>query len=71
METLIRQEKAQQKGFNWMLENLLPLNDKFKGCELILPDTVLFAKGKPYMLVRCDKDFCLTAVKGNSKKGLE
>jgi len=53
------------------MENLLPVNDKFKGCELIFPDTVFFSKGKPSILIRSDKDFCLTAVKGSSKKGIE
>jgi len=50
------------------MENLLPLNDKFQGCELIFPDTVFFKKGVATMLIRCDKDYCLTSVKN---KGAE
>ncbi len=45
------------------MEHLLPINDKFKGCALIFPDTVLFKAGKPSMLIRCDKEWCLTAIK--------
>jgi len=46
-----------------MMESLLPLNDKFKGCQLIFPDTILFERGKPCLLVRYDKDFCLIGVR--------
>lgn len=53
------------------MENLLPLNDKFKGCELIFPDTVLFSKGKPTMIIRSDKDYCVTGFKGSNKKGTD
>ena len=34
---------------------------------MIFPDTVLFEKNKPVLLVRCDKDFCLTGTKAQSK----
>ena len=37
--------------------------DKFKGCELIFPDTLIFCKGKAKLVIKCDKDWCLTSVK--------
>jgi hypothetical protein len=50
------------------LENLLPSHvEKFKGCELIFPETVLFKGGKPKMMVKTDKDFCLVATKNPDK----
>jgi len=34
---------------------------------LIFPDTVFFNRGRAVSIVKCDKDFCLTAVKNQSK----
>ena len=31
-----------ERDFQWLLYHLLPINDKIKGCELIIPDTALF-----------------------------
>ena len=31
-----------KKDFLWLMEHLLPYNEKIKGCELIFPDTVFF-----------------------------
>jgi len=51
------------------MEHLLPSHpDKFRGCELIFPDTVLYHKGKPTMLLKFDKQFCLTAIKASKQK---
>ena len=55
--------KTKRKTFSWLMEHLLPINEKFKGCALIFPDTVIFKAGKPTMLIRCDKEWCLTAIK--------
>jgi len=39
-------EPVKQRSFNWLLEHLLPaMPDKFKGCELVFPDTIIFNKG--------------------------
>ena len=63
-----KEQKVRQETFHWLLERLLPSHtDKFKGCELIFPETVLFNKGKPTMLLKSDKEFCLVAIK--SSKG--
>ena len=52
-----------------MIEKLLsPSPGKLKGCELVFPDTVFFnTKGYPKMIVRTDREFCLTAIKNPSK----
>ena len=40
--------------------HLLPFNDKVKGCELIMPETVFFDEGQPDTIIKLDKQFCLT-----------
>ena len=45
------------------MKHLTPLHpDKFTGCEMIVPETVFYLKGKAQMLMKIDKNFCLTAV---------
>ena len=39
--------------------HLLPFNDKVKGCELLMPETVFFDNGQPECVVKMDKSFCL------------
>lgn len=66
IEEIIKNSKepVRQRSFNWFLEHLLPsMPDKFKGCELIFPDTLIFCKGKSKLVIKCDKDWCLTSVK--------
>lgn len=50
------------------MEKLLPPNPaKFKGCELIFPDTALFEKGECKGIIKSDEDFCLTQIKNPEK----
>ena len=64
----MKEEKISQRNFLWLLEHLLPAQpDKYKGCELIFPETVLFKGGKPKLLIKTDKDFCLTATRNPEK----
>lgn len=51
--------------------HLLPSNDKIRGCELIFPDTVLFSKGKPKLIIKNDREYCLMAVRQMSKLNLQ
>jgi hypothetical protein len=53
----------------WLMEHLLSPNPaKIKGCEVVFPDTVWFNnKGTASLLIRMDKDYCLTSVKGQNK----
>ena len=53
------------------MQHLLPINDNFKGCELIFPETVFYNHGKPVMFVQSDKEWCLTAIKNHHKKGAD
>jgi hypothetical protein len=53
----------EEKKFVWLLEHLLPPNEKIKGCELVFPDSVFFSKGKPKFVVKSDRDNCLSASK--------
>jgi hypothetical protein len=57
--------------FQWLVEHLLPYSDRIKGCECIFPDTIFFKNGKPYLLVKMDKDFCLHGVKSGTKLNLQ
>lgn len=50
------------------MEHLLPPNPtKFKGCELIFPDTAFFEDGICKVIIKNDSDFCLTGVKNPAK----
>ena len=42
------------RDFEWLMRSLLPATEKLKGCELILPDTVFFKKGKPTIIIKSD-----------------
>ena len=53
------------------MEHLLPPNPaKFKGCELIFPDTAFFDQGVCKSIIKCDEDYCLTQVKNQAKTSL-
>jgi hypothetical protein len=59
------------RDFLWLMQSLLPVGDKIKGCELIFPDTVFFKKGKPIIVVKSDpRDFCLIGVTHSKKLSL-
>jgi hypothetical protein len=49
------------------MEHLLPYSDKIKGCELLFPDTVFYANGKPKILIKSDKEQCLVSTKSANK----
>jgi hypothetical protein len=54
----------EQKSFFWLLEKLLPPNDKVLGCELWVPDTALFEAGRPKLVVKTDSNSgCLVKYK--------
>ena len=46
--------------FFWLMEKLIPPNPaKFKGCELIFPDTAFFENGLCKSIMKNDEDYCL------------
>lgn len=69
VETFIyKNEKVETEQFSWLMEHLLPPNPaKFKGCELIFPDTAFFENGLCKSIIKNDEDYCLTQVKNPAK----
>ena len=59
------------RDFGWLMTHLLPCNEKIRGCELIFPDTVFFRKGKPKVIIKNDKEYCLVTVKQINKLNLQ
>lgn len=57
------------KSFMWLVEHLLSTHDKVHGCEVLIPETYFFAKGKPKFMVKVDKEKgkFLTSVKTPEK----
>jgi hypothetical protein len=43
---------------------------KFKGCEVVMTETVFYKKGKPTMLVKMDRAGCLTAIKATEQHNI-
>jgi hypothetical protein len=66
-ETYYKRYRGTPKDFTWLIEHLLPFSERIKGCECIFPDTIFFKNGKPSLIVKMDKDFCLTSVKAGPK----
>ena len=55
----------------WLIEHLLPKNPaKFKGCEVVLPDTAIFDRDQCKYIVRNDRDFCLIQITNRNKTSL-
>ena len=53
------------------MHQLLPSNDKVKGCELIFPDTAFFKNGNPVIVIKSDpRDLCLVGIKNHKKISL-
>lgn len=67
MEEKYKHVGGVERSFDWFIEHLLPPSDAYKGCECIFPDTVFFSGGKAKVIVKMDKDFCLSAVKNAIK----
>ena len=54
----------------WLIESLLPKESGFKGCEVVFPETVFFENKRPKMIVKMDKEFCLTSIRNPKKISL-
>ena len=61
---------AEPRKFLWLIEHLLPPNEKLRGCQAVFPDSVFFVNGKPKFIVRTDKENCLFAIRQESKLNL-
>jgi hypothetical protein len=53
------------------MKQLLPPDEKYKGCEMIFPDTIFFVRGSAKMLIKHDKDFCLIKIANATKLALQ
>jgi hypothetical protein len=56
-----------ERSFNWLMEHLLPPSDNIKGCDCIFPDTAFYENGEAKIIIKMDKDFCLTSTKAPVK----
>mgnify|MGYP000574148540 CR=1 FL=1 len=56
-----------ERNFNWLMEHLLPPSENIKGCECIFADTAFFENGEAKVIVKMDKDYCLTSTKNPAK----
>lgn len=67
-EYIAESEDVKEERFQWLMEHLLPpVPTKFKGCELIFPDTAFFEAGQAKSIIKNDEDYCLTQVKNPNK----
>jgi hypothetical protein len=55
------------KDFCWVAEHLLSTHDKVHGCEILIPETYFFVKGKPKYMAKSDKNGFLTSVRHHDK----
>jgi len=62
--------EGESQKFIWLIEKLIPINEKIKGCEIKFPDTVIFHRGKPRCIIKTDKDGCLITNKNANKMTL-
>lgn len=58
------------KDFGWVAEHLLSTHDKIHGCEILIPETYFFIKGKTRFMVKSDKNGFLISVKNPDKLDL-
>lgn len=50
------------------MEHLIPQQaDKYKGCELIFPETAFFRAGKPKIIFKYDREYCLITMRNADK----
>ncbi len=55
----------QQKDFNWLMDHLKPPVESIQGCEINIPETVLFEGGKPKAFLRTERDGCISHILKN------
>lgn len=57
-----------ERSFNWLMEKLLSPSEQLLGCEVNIPDMVLFEQGKPKCFLKNEKDGCVAQVMKNKSK---
>lgn len=48
-----------ERSYNWLMVHLLSHNEKIQGCEVNIPEQVLFFDQKPKYFLKNDKDGCV------------
>ena len=48
-----------ERSYNWLMVHLLSHNDKIHGCEVNIPEQVVFFDQKPKYFLKNDKDGCV------------
>ena len=57
--------KFEQHDFNWFMDKMAGGRDSnYKGCQVLIPETVLFKDGKAEKVIRIDDEGCLKQIKG-------
>ena len=67
MECIRHLQDGTRRKFTWFLLKLLPCNPRIKGCEVILPETVIFSNGKPQIIIKNDKQYCVGCITSKVK----
>jgi len=57
-----------EQSFNWLMEKLVSPSEQILGCEVNIPETVLFEDGKPKMFLKNEKDGCVSQFLKNKSK---
>lgn len=52
-----------RRSFNWLMTNLMSNSDLIKGCEVQIPEQVLYQGGVPRYFLKNDKEGCITQSK--------
>lgn len=64
---MLGNRKINHKDFHWVVEHLLSTHDRIHGCEIKIPETYFFVKGRPKIMVRTDRNGFLTAMNSSEK----
>lgn len=52
-----------RRNYNWLMMNLMSNSDLIKGCEVQIPEQVLYVGGAPRYFLKNDKEGCVTQAK--------
>jgi hypothetical protein len=65
--------EVKSMDIQWLMTNLLPINDKYQGCKVIFPDTVFFKKGKPDLIIKSNPrdEYALVGIRHPKKLNLQ
>ena len=54
-----------RKSFNWLMTHMLSHSDLIQGCEVQIPEQVLYHGGAPRYFLKNDKEGCIVNVRPN------